>query len=104
SLRYSPLRASKIKKTTSILQLRPDSLQKVDRLISVDPVKDRRERVENESHRRILSLGYERSDLNVELGEIRRVPKSAFSLPRKPRITVDDPQRSEEHTSELQSR
>src|SRR6266508_2532144 len=64
------------------------------RLLTFNSVKDRGKRVENESNRRILRLGYERSDLNVELSEIRRVPKNTFALPRKPRITIDDPQPS----------
>src|SRR5207245_11203797 len=67
-LRYSPLGRSQDKETASLLHLRPDSLQKVDSLLSFDPVKDRRTRVENQSHSSILSLRYERSDLNVEIG------------------------------------
>src|SRR3989442_15792853 len=83
-LRYRSPRSSQDEETSRLLHLRSNSLQEVYRLLRLDPVKDRRERVENECHRSILRLRYERDNLNVELGEVRRIPQRPFALPREP--------------------
>src|SRR5256885_3105305 len=81
-LRCSTSRGCKNKQSTSLLHLRAHCLQEIDRLLSVNPVKNRRQRIKNEGHGNILGLGYERGDLDVQFCKIRRISESTLALSR----------------------
>src|SRR5260370_41963793 len=70
-IRNRALRSSLYEQSPSLLHLRTNRLDEVDRLFLINPIENRAERIQHHSHRAALRLGDKGCDLNIQLRKVR---------------------------------
>src|SRR2546426_6906839 len=74
--------------TSSLLDLGSDSLQKRNRLLTLNSIENRRKRVQDQSNRLASSMANYRRDTNIEFSQVRWVFYRPFTFTSESRVAV----------------